>query len=47
MDKEAVGEFKHDLWNYIARNDLNHKLLSAMKEIMVRNDYCCSCISLF
>ena len=38
MDKEAVDEFKHDLWNYIAQNNLNHKLLSVMKEIMVRND---------
>ena len=39
MDKEAVGEFKHELLNYIARNNLNHKLLSAMKEIVVRTDY--------
>ena len=37
-DKKAVADFNQDLRHFIAQNHLNHKLLSTMEEILVRNN---------
>ena len=44
-DKKAVSDFKQDLWKFITQNEMKHKLLERMKDIMVRNA-CINVISL-
>jgi len=36
-DEAAANAFIQDLQNFIVKNQLKHKLLSEMKEILVRN----------
>ena len=43
-DKGAVSDFKRELQMFITQNELKHKLLSKLKEILVRNDYICVCV---
>ena len=38
-DEEAVTKFVQGLHTFIAQNQLKHKLLSNMKEVLVRNYY--------
>ena len=42
-DKGAVSEFKRELQVFIFQNALKHKLLSNLREILVRNDFVCVC----
>lgn len=45
QDEAAVTNLVRDLKKFIVQNKLKHKLLTEMKEILVRNDYCFSVIN--